>query len=428
MDHIAIKVDNLGKRYQIGAAAKSNQTLREVITDRMTSLFSQSKMARKLVDPAITIRADHIWALKNVCFDIKQGEVVGIIGRNGTGKSTLLKILSRITEPTEGRIVLKGRVGSLLEVGTGFHSELTGEENIYLSGTILGMSSHEISRKFDEIVDFAEIDKFIHTPVKHYSSGMYMRLAFAVAAHLEPEILLVDEVLAVGDAQFQSKCLGKMGSIATEGRTVLFVSHNMVAVQQLCQRGIVLENGQLSYTGSAADAISMYFKSLKDVQAIRLLDRTDRKGNQRLQFTKVGIYNTKGDEIHNILSGENILIRFYYTSNEALSNASVNIAFNIRNEQGYLLTNLNSTDSGFDRFLDIYPHGYFQCEWSCFSLRSGTYDCALFCSINGAIADWIQSAFKLEVRDGDFFHTGKLTGRDQGDVLIPHSWASNQIL
>jgi lipopolysaccharide transport system ATP-binding protein len=423
MDKIVIKVENLGKLYRIGSAAKSNQTLREVISDRVTSLFPQIKTAHKLVDPSINIRADHIWALRNVCFDIKQGEVVGIIGRNGTGKSTLLKILSRITDPTEGRVVLKGRVGSLLEVGTGFHSELTGEENVYLSGTILGMSSHEISRKFAEIVDFAEMDKFIHTPVKYYSSGMFMRLAFAVAAHLEPEILLVDEVLAVGDAEFQAKCLGKMGSIASEGRTVLFVSHNMVAVQQLCQRGIVLENGQISYTGSAADAVSMYFKGSKEIKAISLMDRTDRKGNQRLQFTEVGIYNEDGDEIHNILSGEDISIRFYYTSNEALSNASVNIAFNVRNEQGCLLTNLNSVDSGFDRFLDIYPHGYFQCKWSDFSLRSGTYDCALFCSINGDIADWIQSAFTLQVKDGDFFHTGKLTNRNQGDVLITHSWS-----
>src|SRR3990172_2512884 len=210
MNDIAIQVENVGKLYRIGSAADHNKTFREALTDMVAAPF---RRIRNAFSPPITKninQADYVWALKNVTFDVQRGEVIGIIGRNGAGKSTLLKILSRITEPTEGRVRVHGRIGSLLEVGTGFHSELTGEKNIYLSGTILGMNSNEIRRKFDEIVAFAEVEKYIHTPVKHYSSGMYMRLAFAVAAYLEAEILLIDEILAVGDAQFQKKCLGKM--------------------------------------------------------------------------------------------------------------------------------------------------------------------------------------------------------------------------
>ena len=243
MSDTVIKVENLSKQYRIGAR-EGYKTFRETLVDAAKAPFR----AFKKLNPTSDLRpptSELIWALKNVSFEVKQGEVVGIIGRNGAGKSTLLKILSQITEPTEGRVELKGRIGSLLEVGTGFHPELTGHENIYLYGAILGMDRWEVTRKFDEIVAFSEIDKFIDTPVKRYSSGMYMRLAFAVAAHMETEILLVDEVLAVGDAVFQKKCLGKMGDVSKEGRTVLFVSHNMAAVKQLCRRGILLEKGLL---------------------------------------------------------------------------------------------------------------------------------------------------------------------------------------
>jgi lipopolysaccharide transport system ATP-binding protein len=259
MNDPAIRVENLGKLYRIGSARERNKTLREAVTDMIVAPWRSIKNSFR--EPPLTKKdeqTDCIWALKDVSFDVNRGDVVGIIGRNGAGKSTLLKILSRITEPTEGRVTLRGRVGSLLEVGTGFHSELTGEENIYLSGTILGMSSNEISRKFDEIVAFAEMGKFIHTPVKYYSSGMYMRLAFAVAAHLEPEILLVDEVLAVGDAIFQKKCLGKMSAISNEGRTILFVSHNMDAITTLCKNAIVLERGKLIHKGAVHEVVRDY--------------------------------------------------------------------------------------------------------------------------------------------------------------------------
>ncbi|MBS1811282.1 MAG: ATP-binding cassette domain-containing protein [Acidobacteria bacterium] len=238
-----IRVENLSKQYRIGAQQASYGTLRDSLTNTVTAPFRRFKDSRN--SKPETRNSETIWALKDINFEVMPGEIVGIIGRNGAGKSTLLKILSRITEPTTGRIDLYGRVGSLLEVGTGFHAELTGRENIYLNGTILGMKREEITRRFDEIVAFAEIEKFLDTPVKHYSSGMYMRLAFAVAAHLEPEILVIDEVLAVGDAEFQKKCLGKMQDVASQGRTVLFVSHNMNAIEQLCSTAFRLDKGRI---------------------------------------------------------------------------------------------------------------------------------------------------------------------------------------
>jgi len=248
MSDIAIRAEKLGKKYHIGGPQAPYRTIRESITDVLVSPF------RRLKNP----KPETLWALKDISFAVERGEVVGIIGRNGAGKTTLLKILSRITEPTEGRVEIYGRVGSLLEVGTGFHPELSGRENIYLNGAILGMKRAEIDHKFDEIVAFAEIEKFLDTPIKHYSSGMYVRLAFAVAAHLEPEILLVDEVLAVGDAAFQKKCLGKMEDVARGGRTVLFVSHQMTSIRRLCHRGLWIDNGQVQMLGPTAQVVSSY--------------------------------------------------------------------------------------------------------------------------------------------------------------------------
>jgi lipopolysaccharide transport system ATP-binding protein len=268
MNDTIIRVENLGKRYSIRHQRDQRYTaLRDVIAEKAKNLFRLNGRKKPTSDlgPLTSGRAskEDFWALRNVSFEVRQGEVVGIIGRNGAGKSTLLKILSRITDPTEGRVKLKGRVASLLEVGTGFHPELTGRENIFLNGAILGMSRAEIRKKFDEIVAFAETEKFLDTPVKRYSSGMYVRLAFAVAAHLEPEILVIDEVLAVGDAEFQRKCLGKMESVARkEGRTVLFVSHNMAAVQALCDTGLLLVRGTLVAHGKSAKTIAQYTESM----------------------------------------------------------------------------------------------------------------------------------------------------------------------
>lgn len=257
MKDVVICAQGLSKRYRIGGPRVRYRTLRESLTAAATAPFRAFWSSR----PAIG-DGDRIWALKDLCFEVERGEVMGVIGRNGAGKSTLLKILSRITRPTEGYADLKGRVGSLLEVGTGFHQELTGLENIYLNGAILGMRRQEINRKLEEIIEFAEVSRFIDTPVKHYSSGMYLRLAFSVAAHLEPEILLVDEVLAVGDIGFQRKCLGKMEDVAAQGRTVLFVSHNLAAIKELCRSSLVLSDGRIEFRGSAVEGLAHYSQGL----------------------------------------------------------------------------------------------------------------------------------------------------------------------
>ena len=283
------------------------------------------------------------------------------------------------------------------------------------------MSRREIKAKFDEIVAFAEVDKFLDTPVKRFSSGMYVRLAFAVAAHLEQEILIIDEVLAVGDEEFQKKCLAKMRAVATEGRTVLFVSHNMAAVQQLCQRGLMFHQGQLIFCGTIADAVRNYIGHVKTLTCTEVGKRKDRTGSQWLKFTKVVIYASEGYEISQVLSGQDIFVRLYYESEKEKQNALVFVSFNLRNNQGVLLTNMNSVDSGFSH-LDIFRRGYFECQWPKFNLRSGDYDCNLYCSVNGDIVDWMQSAFIINVEDGNFFQTGKLVGA-QGEILIHHSWS-----
>lgn len=260
MSDIAISVRNVSKQYHIGAAQPEYRTFRDTLADAVAGPFRRAKQLFTGQTDSASGLSETIWALKDISFDVKKGEVVGIIGRNGAGKSTLLKILSRITTPTTGEVRYKGRLGSLLEVGTGFHQELTGRENIYLNGAILGMTRAEINRKFDEIVDFSGVEKFLDTPVKHYSSGMHVRLAFAVAAHLEPEILVVDEVLAVGDAQFQKKSMGKMSEVAGEGRTVLFVSHNMGAIAQLCGRAVLLNQGVVQKDNRSTDVIDYYMR------------------------------------------------------------------------------------------------------------------------------------------------------------------------
>ncbi len=428
MSDIVIKAENLGKKYTIGHQRGRGEqtTFREVLVQNARNVWNKSQ---DLIGGRPVIGGDTmevVWALKDVNFEIRRGEALGIIGRNGAGKSTLLKILSRITEPTEGRVTIRGRVASLLEVGTGFHSELTGRENIYLNGTILGMTRAEIKRKFDEIVAFAEVEKYLDTPVKRYSSGMYVRLAFAVAAHLEPEILVVDEVLAVGDAQFQKKCLGKMGDVAHEGQTVLFVSHNMAAVQQLCQIGMVLKQGKIRFSGDIGNAINQYVQDIKTVGAINLAERRDRRGSQWLKFTKVLFFDSEGNILKQVISGQDVFIRFYYVSDKVMRNATINIAFNVRSIQGYLLTNLNSFDVN-KSSMDLYKTGFFQCDWPRFNLRSGSYDCALFCAVNGDIVDWLQSAFTIQVEDGDYFNTGSIINREQGDVLLSYDWSSYSI-
>jgi lipopolysaccharide transport system ATP-binding protein len=301
MSEIAIQVEGLGKQYLIGALQKNGgrggyKSLRESIANAASMPFRAASKLLKRTEDDNHGATETFWALKDVSFEVKRGEIVGVIGRNGAGKSTLLKILSRITEPTIGHVEIQGRIGSLLEVGTGFHPELSGRDNVYLNGAILGMKRAEIARQFDEIVAFAEVEKFIDTPVKHYSSGMYLRLAFAVAAHLEPEILIVDEVLAVGDAQFQKKCLGRMHDAAGQGRTVVFVSHNMAAVRALCQRGILLSEGRLIRMGDTAEVVSGYLEAGRDSASEReWFDPSSMPGNENVRLEYVRVVPPEGE-------------------------------------------------------------------------------------------------------------------------------------
>ena len=296
MSDISIRVDGLGKQYHIGRKLKKFRTLRETLVNTITTPARRARNLFRGQSPDASDADDTIWALRDLSFEIKNGEAVGIIGYNGAGKSTLLKLLSRITEPTEGFAEIRGRVGSLLEVGTGFHLELTGRENTYLNGAILGMKRHEIDARFDEIVAFAEVEKFIDTPVKHYSSGMRLRLGFAVAAHLEPEILLVDEVLAVGDARFQKRCLNKMQDVGEQGRTVLFVSHSMAAITRLCQRAILLESGRVVQDGSATHVVGTYLNSGLGTSAAReWSDLSKAPGDDVVRLRAARVRTEEGD-------------------------------------------------------------------------------------------------------------------------------------
>ncbi len=328
MDDVAVRVENLSKRYRIGEKV-SYRALRDEITRLFTAPFKKSKKGSTGEK-----ENGHILALKDVSFEVKRGEVLGIIGRNGAGKTTLLKILSRITEPTEGYAEVHGRVGSLLEVGTGFHPELTGRENIYLNGSILGMKKAEIDRKFDEMVAFAELKKFIDTPVKYYSSGMYVRRAFAVAAHLEPEILLVDEVLAVGDFAFQKKCLGKMENIAGEGRTVLFVSHNMSAIQQMCKRVILIDQGRIIDDGESLKVVNRYlgniFSNVKTEQVWE--DKETAPGGNRVRLRRACVRPEDGVPTDTIYVTTPIVLEFEYWN--LIPDVRLNLTVALFNEDG----------------------------------------------------------------------------------------------
>jgi lipopolysaccharide transport system ATP-binding protein len=321
-----IKVENLGKRYRIGKQRDSLPTLRDALSSTFRAPLRG--LRGRFNNDSI------IWALRNVSFEVRPGEVVGFIGANGAGKSTLFKLLSRVTEPTEGRAELYGKVNSLLEVGTGFHPELTGRENVYLNGSILGMSKAEITRKFDEIVAFAEIDKFLDTPVKRYSSGMYMRLAFAVAAHLEPEILMVDEVLAVGDASFQKKCLGKLGDVATEGRTVLFISHNLSAVQTLCDRVLWINNGKLEEAAETVTTVSHYLRAGKALANERVWNE-EPPGNEKVRILRVCARAANGAPTDEINIQTRLKLEVDYWNVEPGSRISVSL--HILSEQGNLI-------------------------------------------------------------------------------------------
>jgi lipopolysaccharide transport system ATP-binding protein len=374
-NHAAIRVDGLSKLYRVGARQRGYRTLRESFAEacsapvrRLRNAFARRPSAEMAVaQGASRLSGENFWALKDVNFEVQPGEVVGIIGRNGAGKSTLLKILSRITEPTSGRIELRGRVGSLLEVGTGFHPELTGRENVYMNGSILGMSRREIARKFDEIVAFAEIDDFLDTPVKRYSSGMYVRLAFAVAAHLEPEILIVDEVLAVGDATFQKRCLDRMGELAGGGRTVLLVSHNLDVLPRICGRAVLLDQGRVRRSGKPQAVIDEYLEShlQAETQDIASLRRT---GNGDAKFVGLTLLDRNQEVIQSHGSGDDLVVRMEIESDREIRNVALAVV--LRSIRGVRLVTSWTEEAGFR--VDLKPgRQTFDCRFRELRIRPG---------------------------------------------------------
>lgn len=376
MSDIAIRVENLGKLYHIGGPQAKYKTIRESIQDGVKAPFRRAgRLFRGQAHGAAELDQT-IWALKDVTFEIRHGEALGIIGRNGAGKSTLLKIFSRITEPTTGHVMLRGRVGSLLEVGTGFHPELTGRENVYLNGSILGMKRGEIDKKFDEIIEFSGIERFIDTPVKHYSSGMSVRLAFSVAAHLEPEILLIDEVLAVGDAAFQRKCLGKMGDVADSGRTVIFVSHDMTAIDTLTKQALYLDNGRVQFNGPSPETIKNYTESVAsepsignvDLSQINRISTNDEPLIRELRI--LSFEQTRSS----IKVGEPLSLEFTYKTEHAQNNMRIGIGIN--NLQGLRILSVNSEYDSSSCF-SLNGEGIIRCDFGSLPLTPGIYEIVL---------------------------------------------------
>ena len=416
-----IKVENLSKKYILSHQAQVPYTaLRDVITEKIKA--AGSRILRPFTSgrtPSLDSSREDFWALKDVSFEINQGDRVGIIGRNGAGKSTLLKILSRITEPTAGRITIRGRVASLLEVGTGFHPELTGRENIFLNGAILGMTKAEIKKKFDEIVAFAEVDKFLDTPVKRYSSGMYVRLAFAVAAHLEPEILIVDEVLAVGDAQFQKKCLGKMEEVGKEGRTVLFVSHNMHAVKALCDSAILLDEGKIKLFGHTSEVVNNYFLSLPDTRNLKLEQRTDRAGSGKAKFKDISVLDSRGRSLHALVSGDEYTIRLKYSAIQDLE--KVVFKMSIYNFSDQMMFHFDSSVYYENICLKI-GEGSVDCIIDSLPLSEGNYRINIGILVSEEVVDHLTNAFSFSVDNGDFFRNGKIVKNIKEICLVHHQW------
>ena len=415
MSEPIIRVEYLSKQYRIGQR-EGYKTFRESLTYAAAAPFRKLAQWGKPAPAAETI-----WALKDVSFEVPEGEVLGIIGRNGAGKSTLLKILSRITEPTEGRVELRGRVSSLLEVGAGFHPELTGRENVFLNGAILGMTRQEIKRKFDEIVAFAEIEKFLDTPVKRYSSGMYMRLAFAVAAHLEPEILLIDEVLAVGDAAFQKKCLGKMEKVAKEGRTVLFVSHNMGAIESLCDRGILLESGEKALEGEVHNVVSKYLSRNHEICENPLEDCA-RLGNGKIQVISFHLESPEGEVLEVAKSGDPVVFCFEFENRECMPDERVSFGFSVHTDKEFGLFHYCSHFSGV-YFQGLPKKGWVKCLIPELYLAPGNYLVMTYTLVGGERADWPQVFLPMTVVGADFYGTGNPNLSTWGPILVKGEWS-----
>jgi lipopolysaccharide transport system ATP-binding protein len=425
MSAVVIQVENLSKFYRLGVVGTG--TVSHDLNRWWARLRGKPDPALRVDQVRKSVHGtpehngddDYIWALRDINFEVKQGEVLGIIGRNGAGKSTLLKILSRVTAPTTGECRVKGRIASLLEVGTGFHPELTGRENIYLNGAILGMTKGEIGRKFDEIVNFSEVEKYIDTPVKRYSSGMYVRLAFAVAAHLDPEILIVDEVLAVGDAAFQKKCLGKMQDVSKGGRTVLFVSHNMGAVSSLCEQAFLLKDGELIYKGPTEQTISLYLSNMVEQSAIAVKNRTDRRGDGKGRYIGIRFVNSNGRQVTQISSGDDLAIRLDIEAAEPISSA--NFAIGFYNQMGFPLAHCNWRVSG-QPLARLPSCASVVCHIPKVPLPPGTYRLNLLLEVAGNIADHVEGAALIEVVGGAFFPSGIIPPASVGATLFEHFW------
>lgn len=407
--HPAIRVSNLTKRFRLGTRVRGGLNL----TERLTSVFRRA--------PRPT--SGDFLALQDVSFEVNPGTVVGIVGRNGAGKSTLLKVLSRIVEPTAGRVELRGRVGSLLEVGTGFHPELTGRENVFLNGSVLGMSRREIARSFDAIVAFAGVEQFLDTPVKRYSSGMYVRLAFAVAAHLEPEILIVDEVLAVGDAAFQRKCLGKIGEIARSGRTVLLVSHNAVAVRNLCTAAVLLDSGRVIRSGPTADVLTAYLSGQQaDAQAEYDLSGVARSGGRQAIMRTVRLLDAAGRPTRHVVCGDPLTIEFDLKLERAADTPQLGAG--VDDQWGQRVFSVGSFLAPDD--LPALPAGAstVRCHIPAVPLTPGRYTLSL--SIGYALAelaDQVEGVVAFDVEAGDYFGNGRLPSADLGQTLVRSGWS-----
>jgi lipopolysaccharide transport system ATP-binding protein len=423
MSDIVIAVENLSKCYLIGhqfAQRERYTALRDVISREARNF---ARKAADFVHGRQIVQGDEIeqfWALRDVSFKVRRGEVLGIVGRNGAGKSTLLKVLSRITEPDGGRAVLSGRVSSLLEVGTGFHPELTGRQNIYLNGAILGMKEAEINRKFDEIVAFSEMERFLDMPVKQYSSGMYVRLAFAVAAHLEPEILIVDEVLAVGDINFQKKCVGKMQDVAAnDGRTVLLVSHNMAVVESMCNSAILLTQGRCVAQGSTAVVIQEYFRDIERASVTPLHLRIDREGSGLIRFVSVELESSDGS-VPAFRCGAEAIVHLVLENRTKRELGGLEISLHFVNDSGQVVAVLNNHLIGLEIPRITRGRTSIRAVIPKMPLIPGRYSLILWSMIEGNVADWIKNAAVLDVESGDYYGTGIIPERRNGMFLFDH--------
>lgn len=426
MSDLALKVQGLYKQYRLGVVGSDSLkddikiTFSKLLGKRPENLFKVDDNNRMIGD------SKYVWALKEINFSVKKGEILGIIGKNGAGKSTLLKILSKVTGPTKGSIMVSGKIASLLEVGTGFHPELTGKENIFLNGAILGMKKPEIKSKLDEIVDFSGIGKYIDTPAKRYSSGMKVRLGFAVAAHLEPEILIVDEVLAVGDAEFQKKCIGKMNDVSkNEGRTVLFVSHNMNSIQELCNKGLFLKDGQVDFMGSIQETIPRYLSSYKNtLMTSDLTNIRKRNGNGLVRFSSIKIIDDSKNEINFILSGQNITIELGFENNNNEDTNSFHISVSFVNDLEQPIFHLSTLEGMGKNFILAKTNKQVKvyCTVKNIPLPSGIYSINLYCSNGVKTFDEIIGGARIKVEAGNFFNTGRILDAKWGVVLQKSFW------